>query len=531
MTFLELVTGSNQAERNSSAFIPGKDSYGTAAGRGNSSTFEDLLNSSRIKNYQAAASSPEPYRARGSGPGSVDGKKSGAAGFVSFREAKEYSEKATSGAAGGKEAAESASPGEELGDIVKNVKKGPEQGVVGSILGMTAQLLGIGADDLQRLLNTADTASWRVNDIMSITEAASYLSQALGLNNGQQDTLEELLVMAAELLELPVSYNADVQDDIFPENNVTVNEGAFSNITGLAAHTGNSIPAEEDMDSFIEKLSEHIKVKLDEFGIRLAADQDSAEEEIKAMMMLSAENPGVKEQTELEHDKAKTGTAGTVSVQTSGEAVKKPADTEDDSGMDAPAGDMSGDNEAGLKMADGGEFRAAVQLTQVNQAVENPAAIADKTTEAIIQPRDIINQVVEKVKVILTPEKSEIAMELKPDSLGRVSLKVSTENGLVMARFVAENQQVKQVLEANMQILKDSLESQGINVQGFSVSVRQESDGYHGNGPGSGENGRTVSAVKAYPGLSLEADIPELTGVLAVKNPYLWNYSTIDLTA
>ena len=530
MTFLELVTGSNQAGRNSYAFIPVTDSYGTAAGRSNNSTFEDMLNSSRIKNYQSAASSPEPYRARGSGPGSGNGKESGAAGFVSFREAKEYSEKATSGAAGGKNAAESASPGDELDNDKKNVKKVSGQGAAASILGITAQLLGIGPDDLQKLLNMADTASWRVNDMNSIAEVASYLSQALGLNGEQQDTLEELLVMAAESLELSAHHNTTVQDDIFPENIVTMNEGAFSNVTGFSAHTGNGIPAEEDMDSFIEKLSEHIKVKLDEFGIRLAADKDSAEEEIKAMMMPTAENPGVKEQPELEHDKAKTGT-DTVSAKTTGKAAKKPADTEDDGGMDMPAGDMSGDNAARLKMADDGEFQAAIQLPQVNQAGENPAAIAGKTTEAVIQPRDIINQVVEKVKVILTPEKSEIAMELKPDSLGRVSLKVSTENGIVIARFVAESQQVKQVLEANMQVLKDSLERQGINVQGFSVSVRQESGGYPGEGPWLGKNGRTASVGKAYEETGLEAGVPELTGVLATGNPYLWNYSTIDLTA
>ncbi len=88
----------------------------------------------------------------------------------------------------------------------------------------------------------------------------------------------------------------------------------------------------------------------------------------------------------------------------------------------------------------------------------------------------VISPAIEKARVILTDEKSEIVIDLKPESLGRLSLKIVTENGAVAARFTADSYQVKEVLEANMQALRDSLERQGLNVQGFSVSVRQEQE-------------------------------------------------------
>jgi flagellar hook-length control protein FliK len=66
-------------------------------------------------------------------------------------------------------------------------------------------------------------------------------------------------------------------------------------------------------------------------------------------------------------------------------------------------------------------------------------------------------------------------MDLKPESLGKLSLKVVTERGIVVANFVAENEQVKAAIETNMQILKDALEKQGLSIQGFNVSVGNNS--------------------------------------------------------
>lgn len=87
----------------------------------------------------------------------------------------------------------------------------------------------------------------------------------------------------------------------------------------------------------------------------------------------------------------------------------------------------------------------------------------------------ILKQVVDKASVLITQDKAEMIVNLKPDNLGKLSLKVVTENGIVTAQIMAENQQVKQIIEANLNILKDSLEKQGLNVQQFSVSVGQDS--------------------------------------------------------
>jgi flagellar hook-length control protein FliK len=81
-----------------------------------------------------------------------------------------------------------------------------------------------------------------------------------------------------------------------------------------------------------------------------------------------------------------------------------------------------------------------------------------------------------------------------------------------------------------MQLLKDSLEKQGLSVQGFSVSVRQDS--YRGAGennqykPGEKEEKSktgVISGINASNEINLEK--------LQRLNPYTWSDSQINLTA
>lgn len=88
---------------------------------------------------------------------------------------------------------------------------------------------------------------------------------------------------------------------------------------------------------------------------------------------------------------------------------------------------------------------------------------------------EIIGQVVKKIASSNVSNKAEMVLELKPESLGKLTLKIVSENGLIAARFMAENNHVKQIIESNFQMLKDALEQKGYTVQGFSVSVGQDS--------------------------------------------------------
>ncbi len=100
-----------------------------------------------------------------------------------------------------------------------------------------------------------------------------------------------------------------------------------------------------------------------------------------------------------------------------------------------------------------------------------------------------------------------------------------------MAKFVAENQQVREVLQANMQLLKDSLERQGLVVQGFSVSVQQDSQrGYNGNEnqqPNKRTNGNLNTGRIPFGNINTVENLADSQSM----NPYTMNDSRINLTA
>lgn len=139
---------------------------------------------------------------------------------------------------------------------------------------------------------------------------------------------------------------------------------------------------------------------------------------------------------------------------------------------------------------------------------------------------EIIEQVINNAKVIITDDKSEMVITLKPETLGKLTLKVVTENGIVIAKFAAESQQVKEIIEANMQQLKDSLQNQGLSIQGFSVSVGQERKKDDPDEKRqSGKNGSKIHKDIKIEHLNMSRKLNTM------RNLYMMPQSQIDITA
>jgi len=127
------------------------------------------------------------------------------------------------------------------------------------------------------------------------------------------------------------------------------------------------------------------------------------------------------------------------------------------------------------------EEMTAVKLEQAAvdntlEAVKNQAA-APKAQTA--NKAEIINQIVKKAEVIINDEQPEMRMQLEPENLGKLTLKIAVEKGLITAKFVAESQEVKKIIESNFNELKDMLQEKGLEVQNFSVSVGHDDREYN----------------------------------------------------
>ena len=147
----------------------------------------------------------------------------------------------------------------------------------------------------------------------------------------------------------------------------------------------------------------------------------------------------------------------------------------------------------------------------------------------LMHGNEILSRIVENARIILDGSKSEMVMQLKPESLGKLSLKVVAEHGIVTAKFIVENSQVKHIIETNMQALKDALEEQGLKIEGLSVSVGQEQQSWLRKDNDFIRDGirNSTTVVNSRFNISEGADFDKRRRI----NPYEWNGSRIDLMA
>ena len=111
------------------------------------------------------------------------------------------------------------------------------------------------------------------------------------------------------------------------------------------------------------------------------------------------------------------------------------------------------------------------------QNMEQTAVNVEQTQSArpdtvrMQQMVDIVNQVVEKIKVSLGTESTSMEMQLNPEHLGKVLLNVSSKNGMMTAVFSVQSEEAKAALESQMFTLRENLELRELKVDAVEVNV------------------------------------------------------------
>ncbi len=148
------------------------------------------------------------------------------------------------------------------------------------------------------------------------------------------------------------------------------------------------------------------------------------------------------------------------------------------------------------------------QMLNLSQSVENAEQVAgmetgirgDSNTVDMVPKlptmpyrtieESVILQVSQRLSNAVKNGMHEIRLLLRPETLGNVRMTIQMEGDIVMARINVENQQVKQIIESNLQSLKDSLEEQNLQAGAFDVNVNQGSEGDAQEAASLGKNNR-----------------------------------------
>ena len=113
-------------------------------------------------------------------------------------------------------------------------------------------------------------------------------------------------------------------------------------------------------------------------------------------------------------------------------------------------------------------------LNNLNNAINNAMTAEVEGAQGFdegVQQADILRQVVDEIKANISSDVTTLDMRLNPESLGRVQITVSSRNGVMEARIVAETEAAKNAIEANLTTLRETLNNQELKVQDVEVVI------------------------------------------------------------
>jgi flagellar hook-length control protein FliK len=452
---------------------------------------------------------------------------------------------------------ESANRQDEDTNDMDDAKKVNQKSREDILLNTFANILGMDSRDLVKLLNSMNIDRKDLSSLSESPDTLDGISRMLGLDSGQKQLLGDILDILNE--QLGALKGKDLINPQEPGNEMPESEQSALTVAGTIGKEGTEGLRMDRTDSQPEliALMTEFKSRLEELAQKLSMDPQGIAKELTYRIKNLMEQAASQDlKSKVNGDAAEsllTDVSNDKSVQS---ANLKAADTNGNEKQNDKT-DNSGDGEAQSDDAPEAQYGISGDpktpklfgnqnpdyktnnnnAPGVNGMVQNLTGRNGETEvvtkihkDVPVSRNELFNQIIDKAKVITSGERSEMIMELKPESLGKLSLKVVTENGIVTAKFIAENQQVKEVIESNMQLLKDSLEKQGLSVQGFSVSVGQQSSSGH-KGEGQSDNNRKIPVDGIQNASRGIAAVGNTLEELERSNPYNWSESSINLTA
>ena len=167
----------------------------------------------------------------------------------------------------------------------------------------------------------------------------------------------------------------------------------------------------------------------------------------------------------------------------------------------------------------------------------NPEAqqVSNKTSSWSETTQNIMNQIMDYMRVQLKADTSSLEMQLHPASLGTLQVNVVSKGGVLTANFMTQNEAVKAVLESQMIQLKESFAEQGVKVEAIEVTVQthqfesnlEQGRGRQQDGPEKKDRPRRINLNAVS-----DMDVEELTTEEQLAAEIMTaNGSTVDYTA
>lgn len=381
-------------------------------------------------------------------------------------------------------------------------------------------------------------------------------SQDISADKKLQETGEELVEKVAEELgvteeEVLAAMEALglTMTDLLNADNMTQLVLAIEGEDMLSLMTDEGLY--NSLQNILSMVSQATNQLQEELGItpeELAAmlEEATAKEELpKDKQELPAQD-GVKEQIpEGEEDYTVTvernGETVKVSVEVDGNSESKSEEVTSLKTQPAEEQQTSGKEEGSKK--DGASHREHTQeSTQGNLLLENllnrsNAVKTDMAFENVMtqqnteQTQNIMNQIMDYMRIQVRSDMTQMELQLNPASLGTVNINITSKAGVIIAQFLTQNETVKAAIESQIVQLKNSFEEQGIKVESVEVAVANHSFERNLNGEGSRQQQSQDGRRKGTRRVNLNGQTLDEEPEPENEQPVLADGSTVNFTA
>lgn len=161
-------------------------------------------------------------------------------------------------------------------------------------------------------------------------------------------------------------------------------------------------------------------------------------------------------------------------------------------------------NVSAIKNQSDVHLKETQQISSLNisqeKEIKNIGKINQSNNASMPHP---LPKVVDKIMIMIRAGEFKSRLHITPPDLGKLDIDLTLKNGHINANLSTENALIKEIIEANLNQLKQQLSNQGLTVDKFDVMVglnngkREESntwaDGKNGKGPGRNTGTKSVS--------------------------------------
>jgi flagellar hook-length control protein FliK len=174
-------------------------------------------------------------------------------------------------------------------------------------------------------------------------------------------------------------------------------------------------------------------------------------------------------------------------------------------------------------------FQTAPQSPEKEITDQVKEVNGNKESDRHVTKNELFSQIVEHGKIMVNNGHSEMELHLKPDHLGKLKLQISLENQIVTARFVAESEQVKEIIETSLTDLRRALQDNGIQAENLMVATGN-SDAGTGNFQQSFFRQSGADSHRNFPRRQSFGSSPDMTETPWRETPVI-SQSRVDMIA